>query len=38
MDKIEDLVGADFFENREHDYKLKLESNSEKVEKWAKMY
>lgn len=36
MDKIEDLVGADFFENREHEYKLKLESNSEKVEKWAK--
>ncbi len=36
MNNIEELVGVEFFENREHEYKLQLESSNDKIEKWAK--
>lgn len=36
MNKIEELVGIDFFENKEHEYKLHLESSTDRIEKWAK--
>lgn len=36
MEKLEELVRADFFENKECEYKLHLETNEDKVEKWAK--
>ncbi len=36
MNKIEELVGADFFENKEYECKLQLESSADKIEKWAK--
>ncbi len=36
MDRIEELLGSDFLENKEYECKLKLESGPDKVEKWAK--
>lgn len=36
MRKLEDLVDADIFENKECEYKLHLETSEDKVEKWAK--
>ncbi len=36
MRKIEELIGTDAFENKEYEYKLKLESSTDKIEKWAK--
>lgn len=36
MKKLEDLVNTNIFENKECEYKLHLEANEDKVEKWAK--
>lgn len=36
MNKLEELLGTDFFENKEYECKLQLDSNSDKIEKWAK--
>ena len=36
MKNLEELVQADFFENKECEYKLHLETSEDKVEKWAK--
>ena len=36
MKNLEELIQADFFENKECEYKLHLETSEDKVEKWAK--
>lgn len=36
MNNIEELIPSVFFENKEYEYKLQLESSSDKIEKWAK--
>ena len=36
MKNLEELVQTDFFENKECEYKLHLETSEDKVEKWAK--
>ena len=36
MRKLEGLVNADVFENKECEYKLHLETSEDRVEKWAK--
>lgn len=35
MRKLEELVNADIFANKECEYKLHLETSEDKVEKWA---
>lgn len=36
MSKIQEIIESDFFENKEYECKLQLESTTDKIEKWAK--
>ncbi len=36
MSKIREIIESDFFENKEYECKLQLESTTDKIEKWAK--
>ena len=36
MNNIKDFISESYFENKEYEYKLSLESQEERIEKWAK--